>query len=113
MIQATVRMRIAPHRRNEVLEVLIPLAERARIQPGCLSFRIYHDEQQEGVFLSEALWQGEEELKQYLRSENYSLVLQTAELALEPPEIQFKTISHVAGLEIVEEARGIMKNDHG
>jgi quinol monooxygenase YgiN len=110
MIQATIRMIIAPHNRGEVVEILTSSAERTRIQSGCLSCRIYHDEQQEGVFMVEELWRSQEDLDHHLLSDDYRQVLLVTEMALETPEIRFKTISHSAGVEIIERARGLKKN---
>lgn len=112
MIQATIRMLVAPHRRGEVLGVLLSLAERKRIQPGCLSALIYHDEQQEGAFMVEDVWLNQEDLDRHLRSDDYRKVLLLTEMALEPPKIDFKTIAHSAGIEIIERARGVKRNDH-
>jgi quinol monooxygenase YgiN len=112
MIQATIRIVIAPHNRAEVVEILVSAAERTRIQAGCLSCRIYHDEQQEGVFMVEEFWKSQEDLDFHLLSEDYQQVLLVSEMALEPPEIRFKTISHSAGIEIIERARGLNKKNH-
>ena len=112
MLLATVRMIIAPHRRSEVLEILGSAAERTRIKSGCLSSRIYRDEQQEGVFMIEEVWKNQEDLDSHLRSDDYRDVLLVAEMALEPPEIQFKTISHSAGVEIIERARAFNTNSN-
>jgi quinol monooxygenase YgiN len=113
MIQATIRMLVAPHRRSEVLGVLLSLAERKRVQAGCLSALIYHDEQQEGAFMVEDIWRSQEDLDNHLRSDDYHKVLLLTEMALEPPKIDFKTISHSAGIEIIERARGVKKINHG
>jgi quinol monooxygenase YgiN len=113
MIQATIRMLIAPHRRGEILEVLFLLAERKRALTGCLSAQIYHDEQQEGALMVEDVWRSQEDLDHHLRSDDYRKVILLAEMALEPPRIDFKTISHSAGIEIIERARGVNKNNHG
>jgi quinol monooxygenase YgiN len=111
MIQATIRMLIAPHRRDEILGILLSLAERKRSQPGCLGALIYHDEQQEGAFMVEDVWKSQEDLDRHLRSDDYHKVLLLAEMALEPPKIDFKTISKSAGIEIIERARGVNKDD--
>jgi len=113
MVQATIRMVIAPHRRGEVLGILFSLAERKRVQAGCLSARIYHDEEQEGALLVEDVWRCQEDLNHHLRSDDYLKVLLVSEIALEPPKIIFNTISHSAGIEIIERARGVKQNDHG
>ena len=106
MILATVRIVIPPDRRSEAVEILNAVAERTRVKPGCLSCRIYHDEQVEAVFLVEAVWNSQEGLDRHLRSEDYRNILFVTEMAVEPPEIKFQTVSHSAGIEIIERARG-------
>ena len=60
----------------------------------------------------EEVWKTQEDLDRHLRSEDYRHLLLVTEMALEPPEIQFKTVSHSAGLEIIERARGFNKNNN-
>jgi quinol monooxygenase YgiN len=91
--------------KSQALESIIPAAERTRIEPGCLSARISPDEQQEEVFLVEEVWQSQENLDRHLRSDHYRQVLLVTEMSDEPPDVQFRTISQSAGLEIVEKAR--------
>ena len=105
MIHATVRMVIPPHKRLEALEILNLVAERTRVQAGCLTCRIYHDEQVEAVFMLEEVWEAQGDLDRHLRSNDYRNVLLVTEMAIEPPEIKFQTISHSAGVEIIEKAR--------
>jgi len=109
MILATIRIMVAPPRRSEALEILNRAAERTRVQPGCLSCRIYHDEQVEAIFMVEEVWSSQDDLDRHLRSDDYRHVLFVTEMAVEPPEIRFQTISHSAGIEIIEKARGCSK----
>jgi quinol monooxygenase YgiN len=109
MVLATVRMRIPLKKRVEAVEILNAVAERTRFQPGCLSCRIYHDEQVEAVFMVEEVWESQENLDRHLRSEDYRNVLFVTEMAVEPPEIRFQTVTHSAGVEIIEKARGCVR----
>ena len=106
MVLATVRMLIPSEKRPEAVEILRMMAERTRYQPGCLSCRIYHDEQVEAIFMVEEVWKSQGDLDRHLRSDDYRNMLFVTEMALEPPEIRFQTISHSAGIEIIEKARG-------
>jgi quinol monooxygenase YgiN len=109
MVHATVRMVIPPHKRAEALEILNLVAERCRAIRGCLTCRIYHDEQVEAVFMLEEMWETQGDLDRHLRSNDYRNVLLVTEMAVEPPEIKFQTISHSAGIEIIEKARACTK----
>ncbi len=110
MILATVRMTIPPQRRGQVSKTLRSMARETRIQPGCLSSQLYHDENEEAVLVCEQLWKNQDDLNLYLRSEDYRRMLVVMELAGEPPEIKFQTISETAGIEVIEKARGFTRN---
>jgi quinol monooxygenase YgiN len=110
MILATIRMTIPPQRRGDILKILKSMARETRIQPGCLSSRIYLDANEEAVCMFEEVWSNQDHLDRHLRSEDYRHMLLVMEMADEPPEIKFQTISNQAGLEVVEKARGCKRN---
>jgi len=51
------------------------------------------------------LWNDEECLERYLRSDGYRQVLLVLEMAIEKPEIRFDTILRSTGIETIEKAR--------
>ena len=110
MILATLRMVMPAQRRSEVLKTLKSMSWETRIQPGCLSSRLYHDVDEESAFMVEEVWSNQDQLDRYLRSEEYRRMLLVMEMAGEPPEIKFQTISSQAGIEVVERARGCRRN---
>lgn len=105
MVHATIRMDISPEKAREALEILRSVAERTRVESGCISCRIYRDDQKEHAIMIEELWRSQEELEQHLRSSDYRLVLLVVEMAKGPPEIRFSAISHWSGVETIEKAR--------
>ncbi len=110
MILATIRMMIPPQRRGQVSKTLKSMVREAGIQPGCLSSRLYHDENEETVFMCDQIWRNQDDLNLYLRSEDCRRMLLVMELASEQPEIKFQTISEPAGIEVIEKARGTTRN---
>ncbi len=110
MILATVRMTVPPQRRSQVSKTLKSMVRETKIEPGCISSRLYHDENEEDVLVCEQVWKSQADLDRYLRSEDYRRMLLLMELADEPPEIKFQTISETAGMEVVEKARGYARN---
>ncbi len=107
MVLATVRMMIPTDKRAEAMQILKMTAESARLQMGCLSYHIYQDAQVEGAFMVEEAWESQEALDRHLRSDNYRKVLLVAEMAIVAPEIDFRTVTQSAGLEIIGKARGV------
>ena len=106
MIHTTIRMVMPPGKRNEALGILDVVAERARVEPGCFFNRVYQDVKDENVLMVEELWNSEEELNRHLRSDDYRHVLFVIEMAMEPPEFNFRSIVQTSGLEAIEKARG-------
>ncbi len=110
MILATVRMKIPHQKLGEVSKTLKSMVREAKIEPGCISSRLYHDEIEEAVLVCEQFWKNQNDLDLYLRSEDYRRMLLVMELAGEQPEIKFQTISETAGIEVIEKARGATRN---
>jgi quinol monooxygenase YgiN len=98
-------MRMPARNVSEAMGILRSVAERTRVQPGCLSCRIYQDAQEEDVIMIEELWKSQEDLDRHLRSAEYRHVLLVVEMAHEQPEFRFNDVSHATGLETIERAR--------
>ena len=90
---------------KEALEILGYVAERTKVEPGCISCRIYRDAQQQQTIMFEELWNSTEDLQRHLCSSDYQRVLLVIELAKGQPEVRFSTISSASGFESIAEAR--------
>jgi len=87
------------------LKILRSIAEQCKDDPGCLSFHIYGDLQEENVLMLEEVWMSEEDLDLHLRSDEYRNLLLVMEMALKHPEVRFNTVSTSTGIETIEKAR--------
>jgi quinol monooxygenase YgiN len=105
MIHATIRMTIPPQKSDEILKIIRSVVELCRYDSGCLSSRIYGDLQEKNVLMLEEVWRAEEDLTRHVRSGEYLNLLLVLEMALNPPEIRFDTISSSTGIETIEKAR--------
>jgi quinol monooxygenase YgiN len=105
VVHATLRMVIPRARCGEVLRILNPMAERIRLEPGCLACNIYQDARDTRVIMLEQIWGSETEMRRHLRSDQYRNVLLVMEMALEPPEVRFNEVAHTTGVETIEKAR--------
>lgn len=104
MIHAIIRMKLSTRNVEKAVEILGSVVERTRVQPGCLSCRVYHDIQDQHVIMVEEVWRNQDTLDQHLRSPEYRNVLLVIEMADEKPEIKFVEISHSTGVETIEKA---------
>ncbi len=105
MILVTLRITIPAHKRREIQQTLRSMMGPTRVEPGCVSCRLSQDEEDKNVLNLVEEWTTEEELRRHLRSDQYRKILAIIECAVEPPEIKFSTVTHVAGIEAIEEAR--------
>jgi len=105
MIHATIRMKMPVQKVREAVEILRSVAERTRVQPGCISCRIYHEAEEDNVIMLDELWRTREEHERHLRSSEYRNVLLVVEMAHEKPEIKFSEYSDSTGVETIEKAR--------
>jgi quinol monooxygenase YgiN len=105
MILGSIRMKVSPQKRGEVLRILRSTAERNKILSGCLNSRLYEDLQEDNVILFEEMWSGEEEMEEHLRSDEYRNVLMALEMAIQRPEVRFIRASSSSGIEAIEKAR--------
>ena len=105
MIHSTVRIVTGQAKREEAFAILRSMAERTRVESGCISCRIYRDAQEDHSIMLEEIWKNEEDLNRHLRSDEYRNVLLVMEMSVKQPEIRFEAISSVTGMETIEKAR--------
>lgn len=105
MIHSTIRMEMELKKRDEVLQVLLPIAKRARNKVGCISYSVYKSIEDESQILIEQFWRNDDDLQSHLRSQDYQRLLLIIEMALKKPEIRFNAILSTTGVETIERAR--------
>ncbi len=110
MVRAAIRMMIPSRKRDEVMEILSSIAERARFEPGCISCRLYQGVGVKNLIMLEEFWRDEKALERHLQSEDYRKILLVVEMALETPEVRFDAISQSTGFETIEKARRSPQN---
>jgi hypothetical protein len=56
-------------------------------------------------------WESRESLQKHIRSNDFQKILDIIDLAKEPPEIKFRTVSSIKGFELVKELRKNVKEE--
>ena len=105
VIQAVVKVVVAPEKRNEILKSMRSTVEPTRVQRGCVDCRVCIDAIDPNVLKLIQMWDNRGCLGRHVRSDIYPTVLAIMESSIEPPEIAFHTISKTEGLEAVEKLR--------
>jgi quinol monooxygenase YgiN len=105
MVHAMIRMTISSDKLAEASRILMSVAERTRLKPGCVNCWIYQDFEDKQVVMIDDFWQTMEDLELHLGSEDYLKILLVVEMATEKPEIRFNTILNSAGVDYIKRAR--------
>jgi len=102
MMVLTIRMKVRPGSRDELLEVVRRMLEPTRVEQGCLGFHFYQDVEDRNAFTFLEEWESTDDLEGYMRTESFRELLAVMDLLIEPPRLNIHTVSHTAGIEFVE-----------
>jgi quinol monooxygenase YgiN len=108
MILATLKMIVRPERRGDLLETMRGMLEPARVERGCLSYHLYEDIENRNAFVLVEEWKTQKDLESHLRTDNQQRLLALMDLLSEQPELRFNTVSHTAGMDLIE---NVLKTD--
>ncbi len=99
-------MNVLPEKRKELLQTVHPLIALIREEKGCISCRLFKDDEDENSFSLVEEWVTQEDLDNHLRSDRFGVLLGAKSLLSEPHEIKINTVSYTSGMEAVRAARG-------
>ena len=105
MIIVTLRIKVHRERRRYFMDSARLIVEPTRIQPGCISCRLYQDSDEPDVVLLVEEWESRKELDRHINSDQYRIILSLMEASDQFPEIKLNTISKTEGLEAIEAVR--------
>lgn len=90
---------------QDMCSALASLTASTEVQPGCLSYQLFHNWQQPSDIFIRAKWATAEDLVLHLQSDTYKRILLLMELSPSPPSVQFYTVQEVQGLDLVQKVR--------
>ena len=108
MIFSTLKMIVQPERRRDLLETMRGMFEPTRVERGCLSYRLYEDVEDSNAFVLLEEWETQQDLESHIRKDNQRRLLALVDLLSEQPEWRFNTVSHTAGMDLIE---NVLKTD--
>lgn len=106
MIIVILRVAVPPERWDETIRTVRSFLGPTRVQPGCISCRFYQDTEELNVLTLVEEWESQEDLDRHIRSDEYRKILAVMDLADEPPQIRFHTVSDTGGIGVIKAARG-------
>ena len=107
-ILVTLKMIVHPERRSDLLETMRGMLEPARVERGCLSYCLYEDVEDRNTFILVEEWATQKDIERHISKDNNRRLLALMDLLSEQPELQFNTVSHTAGMDLIE---NVLKTD--
>jgi len=111
MVISTLRILTAPQSRAEVVRRLVAQLGPTREQTGCHRCDLYQDIEDRDAITLVVQWESEADLCLHLGSEASRAILGAIELSPEQPGIHVDTLLSRAGLEVIESARGLRREE--
>lgn len=105
MIELRLCLQTPPQRTESLLAALQSLARLARLARGCLEAHLFADSHDSRNLCYTEAWDTEENLCAMLRSEHFTRLAELMETAVEPPVLDFRTITTIHGLEFAWQVR--------
>ena len=102
-IFVTLRMVVRPETRRDFLDTMRGMLEPARVERGCLSYRLYEDVEDRNAFVLVEEWKTQNDLERHIRTDNHRRLMALMDLLSEQPELQFNTVSHTSGMDLIED----------
>ena len=105
--QADEALKVSETRYRRLFETAqdgIVLLEPARVERGCLSYCLYEDVENRNAFVLLEEWATQEDLESHIRTDNQRRLLALMDLLSDQPELRFNTVSHTAGMDLIENA---------
>jgi len=107
-IIVTLKMIVRPEKRSDLLETMRGILEPTRVERGCLSYRLYEDIEDRNAFVLVEEWKTQKDLENHIRTDNQRRLLALMDLLSAQPELRFNTVSHIAGMDLIE---NVLKTD--
>lgn len=99
MVTMNLKVWISQDKYSEALNNLNALIEPTRVQPGCISCHIYKGLESKSPILLIEEWEDDEQLRNYMRSEDFKVILAMIELSVEKPEFKLNTVIDYKGID--------------
>ena len=82
-------MKVSHEKTKEFLQTILLIIKSMRKEKGCLNYNFYKDMEEENTFKLVGKWAKQDDVKNHLRSNTFSILLGSMNLLQESPDIKF------------------------
>ncbi len=105
MIITTIKIKMPPEKRQEILQTINALTGSIRKEPGCRSCDLYLDTENTDAFLLLEEWTAQEDFERHVRAAAFSTLLGALTLVHDRPDVRINVVSDAAGMEKIKAMR--------
>jgi quinol monooxygenase YgiN len=103
MIIVTLRLKVAPEKRWDVLKTIHTIIGPTSVQAGCLHCAAYSNTQNDDELVLLEKWETHKDLEKHIRSTEFRKIIAVMEAGSMPPELSFYETDSIKGIELLEE----------
>ena len=100
------KMIAKPEKCLEIRQSLSALVDPIRKEKGCMSHDIFQDIENENSFSLIQMWQTQEDMDDFMRSDLFDVMIGTRHLLSRPSECMVNEVTHSSGWEAADAVRG-------
>ncbi|HXI23483.1 MAG TPA: antibiotic biosynthesis monooxygenase family protein [Pyrinomonadaceae bacterium] len=104
-IISTAKFTVRPENRKEMCLTISSLVALIKNEEGCCAYRFYGEAGCQDSYLLMGEWETKEAWDRHLRSDNFAVLVGSLRLLGDRAKVDFKLLSHVAGIEAQTKAR--------
>lgn len=105
VIVNTTRITVPPENRKELCQTISSLLDPIRSEAGCMTYRLYEEAGEENSFVLVGEWETRADWDNHFQSDHFAVLLGSIMVLSIRPNLDFKLLSHVAGIETVTKGR--------
>ena len=105
MIVVKIILNVLADKQLEITQTLVSLIEPVGREKGCKGCSVFCDIQDKNRFCLIEEWQTSEDLDLHIKSHMFGVLLGTKPLLSESLDIRIYTVSHLQGMEAIDEVR--------
>lgn len=101
MIIVRITMQVLPEKQKEMMQTLLSLMDPMEREPGCLSYTILYDMQDNNLLYVFEEWENRNKLNDHLKSDMFGVLLGTRSLLRHSHGIHIYTVQKTEGISSV------------
>ena len=105
MIILVLKLKVSPSDRKDVIGIFDTVSGSTSVKPGCKMVKLESDVHDDDDLILIEEWEAMPDLERHIASDEFRKIMAIMDMAVEPPEISFHSVSSTMGFEIVEKIR--------